>query len=367
MTAPSTLLVPTSRQARLLYGLCRRRPALEVTRTVDGWDCYVVPDREGGGLELALPAPARPSSDSSPGNAAHPERAAVDVEAEAGLRHCTQSDAALAETAVILSRFLELDGRAGLFHWQRLIEVLRGPVARSRHNRNVQKLVALYERARFNFSGASTSPATWTQLVVVEVHHKSSRTVHLDPAFRPELGSVTHEASVETFLNAAPMEAVDPNRPELGERRVTNPEGNLPTRWERVRDRVSLMLEIAPRRRGEQPRTELIIPLEDLVVAGGGDVERVKNRRHVRSWAIAQEAELARAAKILRIGVLTIKEQVGSILGDVLEFRAPPPSNGAPLPQDAPSARAASRAPSSNGAPLPQDAPSARAASRAPP
>jgi hypothetical protein len=364
----TTLVVPTGRQARLLYGLCRRGPAPEPVRTVDGWDYYDAKGHDGGSYQFALRAPARPSSDSSPGNAAHPERTAADDVAEAGLRHCCSgADAAFAESVVVLSRLLELAGRTGLWHWQRVVEVLRSAGARpGRHNKPVQELVALFERARFNFSGRSTSPATWTQLVVVEVHHNSSRTVHLDPAFQKELASVTYEASVETFLNAAPKEAVDPARPELGERRVTNPEGVLPSRWARVRSRLRLMLQVAPSRRGEQPRTELTISLDKLVIADRRDADRLRQRRHVRSWAIAQEAELARAARLLRIGALAIKEQVGSILGDVLEFRAHS-SNGGPSRQDVPSTTPAPRARSSNGAPPPQDVPSTRPASRAPP
>lgn len=339
-----TLLVPTGRHARLLYGLCRRGPIPEPVRTVDGWDCYEVDGLDGGQARLALPTP--PSSTSG-AEAPQPADQSPDEMALAGLHHAATDEGALVELVVLVSRLLELAGHAGLWHWQRVIEVLYGARARpDRHNDPVKQLLALLERARWNFSPeTSTSPTTWSQLVVTERHHRSSRTVHLDADFRQELASVAYEASPEVFLIGPPATPLDPSRPELGEARVANPEGNLPSRRARARARVGLLLKVAPRRRGERPKDQLACELERLVIDAGGDIERVQRRRHVQPWGLALRDELTKASTTLGVVLVSVKEQVGSILRAVLHIERPPTREAARPPQDAPATRTGSRGP----------------------
>jgi hypothetical protein len=264
----------------------------------------------------------------------------------AGLRRAAEDDAALPELAVLLSLLLELDGVPGQWRWQRALDVLRGSRARpERHNDAVKQLVALLVWARVSFDDdATTPPAAWSQLLTLEHITRSSRTVHLEPAFRQELAAVTYDAPVGEFLLAPPVRHPDPNKPEVVEK-VANPEGNLPSRRTRARARVALLLKIAPRRRGERPKTRLSIEIEQFLRDAGADVEPVKRRRHVQPWTLALQDELKRAADLLRIGLVWFQQRLGSILRTVLHLGRARTSADALVTEDVPVASDGSRAP----------------------
>lgn len=331
----ATLSVPTGSHARLLYGLARCRPLPQPSRSIDGWDCYLVDGLDGGAFQIALRGTA------------HPDRSDEDDLALAGLHRGASDVGGLVELVVVLSRLLELGGVAGLWCWQRLTEVMHGRGARpERHNDPAKQWLALFSRGRMSYDpDTSTSPEAWAQPVVLERHHRSSCTAHLDPTLQRELAAVTYEAPVETFVFSPPTRLVDKKRPQLGERKITNPEGNLPSRRTRARARVALLLEIAPRRRSERPRSQLDKEIQQLVVDAGGDMEPVNRRRHVRAWTLGLMEEITKAAELLRAGVVSFKKQVGSVVRDVLRLERPPVVEGATQPQDAPPAPSASRAP----------------------
>ena len=367
--------VPTGQRARLLYGLARcgpfgrvvsllsqelgRPPTLgeiaqsadvseeEVQqaikaghlpyphRRIDGWDCYAVEGLDGGRYQIALRSPD------------HPDFSEKDELALAGLQRGATDVGGLPELQVVLSRLLEFAGATGLWCWQRVSEVLFGPGARPlRHNVPAKQWVALLSRARVTYDPEdSTSPETWTQLVTLEEIHRSSRTVHLDPAFHRELAGVTYPAAVATFRFASPTEPVDRNDPGAGERKVANPEGNLPSRRARARIRASALLEVAPRRPGEKPKREFEKEIEPLLIDAGMDLDRVKRRRHVPRWALDACGELVKACTLLGVGIATVVQRAGSVLRHKLRVRRPPVDHGGPRSQDAPATAQASRAP----------------------
>ena len=327
--------VPTGQRARLLYGLARCRPLPRPDRRVEGWDCYAAEGLDGDRYQIALRSPD------------HPDFSEEDELALAGLHRGAADVGGLPELQVVLSRLLEFTGAAGLWCWQRVSEVLFGPGARPlRHNVAAKQWLALLSRGRVAYDpDASTSPEIWTQLVTVEEIHRSSRTVHLDPAFHRELARVTYPAAVATFRFASPTEPVDRTDPTAGERRVPNPEGNLPSRRARARIRASALLEVAPRRPGEKPKREFEKEIEPLLVDAGMDLERVKRRRHVPRWALDACGELVKACTLLGVGIATVVQRVGSVLRHKLRVGRPPAEHAALPSQDAPASARASRAP----------------------
>ena len=326
-----SLDVPLGPLPRLFYGLCRRGPAPQPARCVDGWDCYEFTGLDGGRFQLALRGES------------HPERSEADERAVAGLNHAAGDDGALVELVVLFARLLELAGRVGLWHFQRVTEIVHGAHARpERHNKPIAQFLALLERARF-CRDPKAPPSSWSQLVVLERRHRTSATVQLDPRFERELAAVTYPVPVDTFLVGRPVEPVDRQDPTKGVRDVTNPQGNLPSRRARARFRVSYVLEVAPTRPGERPKASLDTDVERLVVAGGGDVERVKKRRHVVPFWGAALDELAAVGRALGVLLVEVREQVGSVLKAVVRFVRP--ARDQRPPTDAPPAATASRGP----------------------
>ncbi|MFN2505466.1 MAG: hypothetical protein ABR540_14775 [Acidimicrobiales bacterium] len=329
------LEVPTGQRARLLYGLTRCRPLPQPHRRVDGWDCYAAEGLDGDRYQIALR-----TSD-------HAGYSETDELALAGLRRGATDVGGLTELQVVLSRLLEFAGAAGLWCWQRVSEVLYGPGARPlRHNLPAKQWVALLSRGRVTYDpDTSTSPESWTQLVTLEEVHRSSRTVHLDPVLHRELAAVTYTAAATAFRFGPPTEPVDRNNPRAGERKVPNPEGNLPSRRARARIRASALLEVAPRRPGEKPKREFEKEIEPLLVGAGMDLGPVKRRRHVPSWALDACGELVKACTLLGVGIARVVERVGSVLRHKLRVERPPADDGGLPAQDAPAATRASRAP----------------------
>ena len=327
--------VPTGQRARLLYGLARCRPLPQPHRRAEGWDCYHVEGLDGDRYQVALRSPD------------HPSFSDEDELALAGLHRGATDVGGLPELEVVLSRLLEFAGVVGLWCWQRVSEVLFGPGARPlRHNVPAKQWVALLGRARVAYDAdTTTSPETWTQLVTLDEIHRSSRTVHLDPTFHRELAAVTYPAAVATFRFASPTEPIDRSDPAAGERKVPNPEGNLPSRRARARIRASALLEVAPRRPGEKPKREFEKEIEPLLVDAGMDLERVKRRRHVPRWALDACGELVKACTLLGVGIATVVQRVGSVLRHKLRVGRPPADHAGLRSQDAPATAQASRAP----------------------
>jgi len=263
-----------------------------------------------------------------------------------GRNRAAGDDGAIVELAVVLTLLMELNGVRGLWRWQRAIEILHGSGARpERHNDPIQQLLALFQRARVSFDDTSTTePATWSQLVVLERSTRSSATVHLDPGFHRELAAVTYAVPAEAFRIGPPTTQPDPKKPDVV-KKVANPEGNLPSRRARARVRVGLMLKVAPRRSGEKPKAQLATELEQLVVDAGGDVERVKRRRHLQPWGLALKDELETAGKALGVGLVWFRDQVGSILRTILHIGRPAAEESCPPDGDVPETSGASRAP----------------------
>ncbi|MDQ6748246.1 MAG: hypothetical protein M3010_09115 [Candidatus Dormibacteraeota bacterium] len=334
-----TLLLPTGRIPRLLYScLFQRGPLPQPARTVDGHDVYVLQGFDGASLQLALPK----SDSAEPG----PEALTLEM-AVAALHRGATDDGALVLGAVVVSLLLALDGLQGQCRWQRFIEVIHGRGARpDRHNDPVKQLLALFVWARWSFEReCATSPTTWTQLVEHRRITRSSATVVLDPGFHQDLAAVTYDAPVEEFLVGPPTFRPDPkNQPNLV-KTVANPEGYLPSRRISARARVALLLEIAPRRPRERPKTELGIELEQFMARAGADLEPVKRRRHIQPWTVGLQDQLRKAAEMLHVGIVSFTEQLGSILRTVLHVGRQADKDDDPTPADPPQAGSGSRAP----------------------